>query len=66
MIETSRPTRAWYIAPILFSILGGIIGYLAVRKKDKQLANRLLILGIIVFVIAILVDAYFFAATMSP
>ena len=51
---TARPTRAWYLVPLFLNILGGIIGYFAVRKDDPKFANRLLILGIVMFVVVIL------------
>ena len=48
-----KPTRAWYLVPFFFNILGGIIGYVAVRNEDRQMANRLLIFGIVMFVVAL-------------
>jgi len=60
----NRPTRAWYLAPILFSLLGGIVGFIVVRKKDKQLANRLLIVGIVVFVLVMV--GYLYVGLLSP
>ena len=50
---TARPTRAWYLVPLFLNILGGIIGYFAVRKDDPKFANRLLILGIVMFILVI-------------
>jgi hypothetical protein len=47
----TRPTRAWYLVPFLLSIIGGIIGYFAVKDEDKRMANRLLVLSIVVFVL---------------
>jgi zinc-ribbon domain len=61
----NRPTRAWYLVPIFLNIIGGIIGYFAVRKEDRQLANNLLILGIVMFVLAIIAQVLFFAAIMT-
>jgi len=64
VVEQHRPTRLWYIAPLLFSIIGGIIGYVVVRKRDKQLAIRLLIVGIVMFVLSLIVDLYAFSYMM--
>jgi len=47
----TRSRGAWYLAPVIFSIIGGIIGYLALKNKEKQMANRLLAVGIVVFVV---------------
>lgn len=49
----SKPTRAWYLVPLLLSIIGGIIGYFAVKNDDKPMANRLLIIGVVMFVLAL-------------
>jgi len=46
-----RPTRAWYFVPFFLGILGGIIGYFAVKEDDKRMANNLLILGILMTII---------------
>jgi cytochrome bd-type quinol oxidase subunit 1 len=52
------------LVPIVLSLIGGIIGYLVVRKKDRQLANRLLIVGIVIFVIAIIVEGLLYSLTL--
>lgn len=41
----SKPSSAWYLAPILLGIIGGIIGYLAVRDEDKEMAQNMLLVG---------------------
>lgn len=45
----------WYVLPILFSILGGIIAYFAIRYDDAKKARNCLILGTILFVIPFLI-----------
>lgn len=35
--------------PFFINIIGGIIGYFAVKNEDKPMANRLLILGVVMF-----------------
>ncbi len=45
------PSRWWYLLPILFNIIGGIIGYFAVRHRDRKLAENLLIAGLVMFVL---------------
>lgn len=49
----SQPTKAWYLVPFFFSVLGGIIGYLAVRNKNRRMANHLLVFGVAMFVLGI-------------
>lgn len=42
-----RPTLLWYIVPFLFGILGGLIGYVATKDEDKDMANGMLFFGIL-------------------
>lgn len=50
-----RPSRAWYLAPLFPSIVGGLIGYVAVKDEDKGMADNLLLLGFLVFFLNLLV-----------
>ena len=43
----------WYLLPIFFNIIGGTIGYFALRYDDKKLAQNCLKLGVILFLINI-------------
>jgi len=47
--SAQKHTELWYLVPLLFNIVGGIVGYLAIKKDDKPMANRLLIIGIVMF-----------------
>lgn len=51
-----RRSGAWYILPILFGWIGGIIGYFAVRHDDPKLAKGVLILGIVLTVALIAIS----------
>ena len=42
-----NPSSAWYLVPFLFGLIGGLIGYVAVKDRDKDMATNLLIFGII-------------------
>jgi hypothetical protein len=42
------PSNLWYLVPILFSILGGLIAYIAVKDRDEGMAGACLVLGIVV------------------
>jgi predicted ribosome quality control (RQC) complex YloA/Tae2 family protein len=42
-----KPSSLWYIVPFLFGIIGGIIGYVGTKSEDSDLANNLLIFGIL-------------------
>ena len=40
-------SRAWYLVPIFFGLIGGIIAYFAIRRDDPQKAKKCLWIGII-------------------
>jgi hypothetical protein len=46
------PSFLWYLVPFFFGILGGIVGYVAVKDKDENMALGLLLFGIFWTVIA--------------
>ncbi len=48
-LESARPDRLWYLAPMFFSVVGGIIAYVAVKDRDKSMAETCLGLGFLVF-----------------
>ena len=48
-LESARHDQLWYLAPVLFSIVGGLIAYLAMKDRDKTMAETCLVLGFFVF-----------------
>jgi len=42
-----KPTALWYLVPFFFGIIGGLIGYIAVKEEDKEMADSLLIFGVV-------------------
>ena len=49
-------SRWWYLVPIFFGLIGGIIAYFAIRRDDPQKAKKCLWVGIILTVINIIVN----------
>ena len=47
--QRSGPSGLWYLVPLFFGLIGGIIAYAAVKEKDESMANACLILGFIIF-----------------
>ncbi len=47
-------SAAWYLLPIFFSIIGGIIMWLALRHEDPRKAKKGLIVGVIMMVLGVL------------
>ena len=54
-------SRAWYLVPIFFGLIGGIIAYFAIRRDDPQKAKKCLMLGIILTLINIIVNIAIFS-----
>ena len=49
-------SRVWYLVPIFFGLIGGIIAYFAIRGDDPQKAKKCLYVGIIMMVIGIILN----------
>ena len=56
MYPEKQRSNWWYILPILFGIIGGIIAYFAIRKDDRQKAKKCLYIGLVLYAIGIIVD----------
>ena len=55
MTYPERPrSNAWYLLPIFIGMIGGIIGYLAIRKDNPQKAKNCIYIGIVMMVIGII------------
>ena len=55
MTYSERPrSNAWYLLPIFIGMIGGIIGYLAIRKDDPRKAKNCIYIGIVMMVIGII------------
>lgn len=54
-IEGESPNKAWYLLPIFFGLLGGIVMYFIVREDNKQMAKNGLILSVILTVVGIII-----------
>jgi len=49
-----KSSVAWYLLPLLFGLLGGIIGYVGTKDRDDDMADSLLIFSVIwTFVLAV-------------
>ena len=54
-------SRWWYLCPIFFGLIGGVIAYFAIRRDDPQKAKNCLMLGIILTLINVIVNIAIFS-----
>jgi|APSaa5957512535_1039671.scaffolds.fasta_scaffold87120_1 hypothetical protein len=59
-ITKDNPSGLWYLVPIIFGIVGGVIMFFALRRRDYKMAKNGLIVGIVVFIITSVVPILFF------
>jgi len=56
--ELSQPEKirsnVWFLLPILFGVIGGIIAFFILRQDDPRKAKNCLYLGIIFMIIGII------------
>lgn len=56
-MEVRRRSSWWFLLPILFSIIGGVIAYFVIKEDDPKKAKNCLLLGAILTAIGL---AFFF------
>jgi hypothetical protein len=59
--SNGKPTVLWYIVPLLFGVLGGLVGYMGVKYEDRKIATNLLAFGIAITVVNLIL-----ALTLIP
>jgi len=69
----SRPSRFWYLLPIFLGVVGAVIGYFFLKDRDREFAEKLLKIGLVMivvyFVLTILLAAFayiFISSVMGP
>jgi heme/copper-type cytochrome/quinol oxidase subunit 2 len=53
-------SRWWYLLPIFFKVIGGVIAYFVLRDDDPKKAKNCLLLGIVLTAIPIIGIVIFF------
>jgi LytS/YehU family sensor histidine kinase len=61
-----RPTKWWLLLPIFVGIVGGLIMFIVLRKKDRSMAKNGLFLGIILEAVHIIGMLAINSFTTSP
>ena len=53
-MQVKRRSSFWFLLPILFNVIGGIIAFFVIREDDPKKARNCLYLGIILCIIPVL------------
>jgi len=53
-MQVRRRSSLWFLLPIIFNIIGGIIAYFVIKDDDPKKAKNCLYLGLILAAIPIL------------
>ena len=52
-MEIRRRSSLWFLLPIFFNIIGGVIAYFIIKDDDPRKAKNCLLLGIILTAISL-------------
>ncbi len=55
----------WYLLPIFFGIIGGIIAYLMIRKDDPRKAKNCIYIGLVMVLIGIIFNIMLLGVDVS-
>lgn len=54
-MEIRRRSGFWFLLPIMFNVIGGVIAFFVIKEDDPKKARNCLYLGVILFAIPFLV-----------
>lgn len=54
-------SNAWYLLPIFFGVIGGIIAFFIIRQDDPRKARNCLYLGIAFMIMGIILNVFMIA-----
>ena len=60
-----NPSKAWYLLPIFFGLLGGLAMYFVIKDDNRQMAKNGLMLSIILTIAGIVVVIIVNAVALS-
>jgi len=60
-IEVTGPSILWYLVPFFFNIIGGLIGYVAVKDQNEDMATGLLAFGVFMFFVDLMVPWLYYS-----
>lgn len=63
--QNKQRSKAWYLLPIFFGILGGIIGFFVMRHDSPKMARNSLIIGVANLMVGIIIGYVSSLATLD-
>ena len=60
MTYENRRSSWWYLLPLLFGIIGGVIAYFVIKQDDPIKAKNCLKIGLVLLIIDIIFGVSFF------
>jgi len=55
-------SNAWFLLPIVFGVIGGIIAFFILRHDDPRKAKNCLYLGLVLMVVGIMLNIFLAAS----
>jgi len=62
---SSKPSLIWYLLPLFFGLLGGIIGYIAVKDEDQNMADNILLISFFISFIDLVLTWLYWNSLLS-
>jgi uncharacterized Zn finger protein (UPF0148 family) len=60
-------SRIWYLVPVIFNLIGGLVAYFAIKPVDDQSARKMLAIGVLSFVlVGVGVGYYIYSEDLLP
>jgi uncharacterized membrane protein len=61
-------SNMWFLLPIFFGMIGGIVAYIIIRKDDSDKAKNCIYVGIIMMVLGVILNIVLAAevSTLDP
>lgn len=60
-----KPSGAWYLIPLFLGFVGGLIGYLVVKDDDSEMAESLLLFGIMITIGSVILTILYWSWILS-
>ena len=52
-------SKLWYLAPVVFNLIGGLIAYFAIKSSDEKSAKKMLAIGAVSFILVAAGASYY-------